>query len=345
MSDDTIAAAFRFMAGSPTLVDELTAVWHAGEPLVLGPEYFRNAFQIAARILPPRVRLRHAIQTNGMLLDEEWCALFRDHGVSVGVSLDGPANLHDARRRTRGGTGTHAAVMRGVEILQQQKIPFHVIAVLSRASLAIPDAIFDFFVATGVRELGFNIEELEGHNAESTLRFTGVEDEYRSFLRHFLMRLRDAAWPLALREYDGACVSVLKGTRADNPQVVPWRMISVGVEGDLATFSPELLGQRTSDGVPFNLGNVHTHSFEIVSRSLRLLALRSEIERGVQACGKTCSYFEFCGGGAPANKLAELGCLAGTETLYCRLTQKATIDTILDFLEEADTVPLARGSA
>ena len=84
----------------------------------------------------------------------------------VGLSIDGPADLHDANRRTRHGQGTHDKAMRAVRLLQDQGLPFHVITVLTERAVDYPERLFDFYVQNGIKEknAGFNIEEIEGAN-------------------------------------------------------------------------------------------------------------------------------------------------------------------------------------
>src|SRR5690606_33595987 len=149
MSPTTIRLAVQRLAEDGLLGPALTVTWHAGEPLTLPPGYYEEAFDAIAEAIavagPAAVpvagasaatsagaacRVTHAFQTNGTLIDEAWCALFTHHRVRVGISIDGPADLHDRHRRTRAGAGTHARVMRGLRQLQAHGIAVHAIAVL-----------------------------------------------------------------------------------------------------------------------------------------------------------------------------------------------------------------------
>ena len=91
---DAIRAGVRRPAGR---AEELTVIWHAGEPLVVPPAFYEGAFQTIAALRPGSVRVRHSMQTNGMLMSTEWCDLFKSWHVGVGVSIDGPRRL---QRRT-----------------------------------------------------------------------------------------------------------------------------------------------------------------------------------------------------------------------------------------------------
>lgn len=131
----TVRMAARRLAEDGLAGSQLTVVWHAGEPLVLPPTYYEDAFGEIAAALGPSCEVSHSFQTNGTLIDEAWCALLARHRTRIGISVDGPADLHDRHRRTRRGEGTHARVLEGMARLREHGIPFHVIAVITRDSL------------------------------------------------------------------------------------------------------------------------------------------------------------------------------------------------------------------
>ncbi|MEH2549994.1 sulfatase maturation enzyme AslB (radical SAM superfamily) [Bradyrhizobium sp. AZCC 2262] len=159
----------------------LSILWHAGEPLVVPPTFYRKAFDILEEFRPPQVGLKHCIQSNGTLISDEWCALFRDHQVEIGISIDGPQELHDRYRVSRNGRGTFHRTVAGIKRLRSFGIPFHVIAVLTRESLRDPEVIFSFFEELQPNRVHFNIEEIEGINRESSLNFIEVREELARF--------------------------------------------------------------------------------------------------------------------------------------------------------------------
>src|SRR5207248_2905774 len=101
------------------------------------------------------------LQTNATLITEDWCDFFSRHTLRVGVSLDGPKEIHDKYRRDRRGRGTFEKTLRGIQMLQKNGIPIYVIAVLHKESLQSPDQLFHFFEELRVSEVCFNIEEIE----------------------------------------------------------------------------------------------------------------------------------------------------------------------------------------
>jgi uncharacterized protein len=343
MSDDVLRAAIDRVIESGVAADEITIVWHAGEPLVLGPDWYRHALELIAERIPKTVTVRHSIQTNAMLLDEAWCAFVRESQgvVQIGVSVDGPAALHDARRKTRSGKGTLAAALRGIKLLREAEIPFHAITVLTHRALEFPDELHEFYEEHGIARVGFNIEEIEGGHKATSLLAMDAKRRYSAFMRRFLELVDEHRGFPVVREADlvfGMCQPAapappgLGDDAVRDQQNAPWTIVSVGVDGGFTTFSPELIGVQSVDYGDFTIGNVLRDSFEDASRSERFRALDADIGAGVEACRKSCEYFGYCGGGAPANKYFENGTMRSTETLYCRLTKKALVDVCRDFL-------------
>jgi uncharacterized protein len=340
MNVEIVEAAVRNVMSSGLLGDRLSIVWHAGEPMVMPVQFYRDSACAIARIVAGYSEVSHALQTNGLLIDQEWCAFFRESGMRVGVSLDGPARIHDLHRKTRSGAGTHARVMRGVRQLQEAGIPFHAIAVVTRDSLDHADEIFDFFVDHDIRDVGFNIDELEGVNMRSSLE--GHEEQYSRFLARLFERSLASPGALRIREFENMQGLILRGlpsyrfgqeTFPDNAQVLPFAITSVDCEGNFSMFSPELLGQEAPQYRDFILGNVLQGSMASALETEFFSSFYGAILRGAKRCRKACDYFSVCGGGAPANKYYESGSFTSAETQYCRNVMKAPLRTVLGLME------------
>jgi uncharacterized protein len=126
--------------------EELHCVWLGGEPLLAGLHFFEQVFAVASTLALP---LRHFLQTNGLLLDEDFCHLFRDASVNVGISIDGPRAIHDAFRVSFGCQPTHSRVMDAIALLRKHSVPFGCVAVVSRATLGREQEVYDFFRSLG----------------------------------------------------------------------------------------------------------------------------------------------------------------------------------------------------
>jgi uncharacterized protein len=336
IAQSTITNLFGKLFASGWCNSQLTVIWHAGEPLVVPVAFYRAAFAAIEAMRPAGIEVTHAFQTNGMLITPDWCALFADWQVVVGVSIDGPKAMHDARRRTRAGGGTFDRTLAGIRHLQTHDIPFHVISVLSREALDQPDAMHDFYAAEGITQVAFNVEESEGDHVSDMFANADIRDSYRRFLDRFWRRARSVGRIEYVREIDDMIRAVFRPREAAwrNPQVEPLAMLNVDCRGNVSTFSPELLGMKNADYADFLIGNVDTDSFEQMNDSPALAAMLRDIAAGVAACAAGCDYFSVCGGGAPINKLAENGSFASTSTVFCALTQMAPADVVLGSVDD-----------
>ncbi len=90
---------------------EVTVAWQGGEPTLMGLDFFRRSVELVEQHRRPGQQIEYTMQTNGVLLDDEWCAFLERHNFLVGLSVDGPPEIHDTYRVNRGGQGTHRQVM------------------------------------------------------------------------------------------------------------------------------------------------------------------------------------------------------------------------------------------
>jgi uncharacterized protein len=329
--EQTFAWAFR----SGLVRQPFTLLWHAGEPTVLPASFYEQATVLLERYNDSGFEVTQSFQTNATLIDDAWCEFIKRRNVHVGVSVDGPAFLHDRHRRTRRGGGTFERTLRGMRRLHDHGIDFNTITVLTADSLAYPDELFDFFVENGVTSVSFNVEEIEGPNVSSSLSRSGTEERFRRFYSRFLDLVLAADRPMEVREFNTAqgALSHRLDAGLRTQECRPFAILNVDCEGNFSTYSPELLGLSGPRHGSFAFGNVARDSLEAVLAQPRFIALDDEIRRGVERCHETCSYAPFCGGGPPGNKFFENGDFATTETMSCRLHKQVTFDVALNKLE------------
>ena len=117
--------------------------WHGGEPLLAGKEFFRKAVALQQRYAEGRT-VENSIQTNGLLVDDEWCAIFRDNNFLVGVSIDGPESIHDAHRVDAGGNPTFARVMKGIERLYRNRVEYNTLTTINIHSEGRGAEVYNF---------------------------------------------------------------------------------------------------------------------------------------------------------------------------------------------------------
>jgi len=144
MADDILEEYIvQHIDASPSSVIRFS--WHGGEPTVLGLDYFRKIVALQRKHQPAKRRIINGIQTNGTLLDEDWCRFLAAEGFAVGLSLDGPQEMHNRHRVTRSQKPTHDQVMRGYQLLQQHQIHCDILCVVNAHNVQYPIQIYRFF--------------------------------------------------------------------------------------------------------------------------------------------------------------------------------------------------------
>lgn len=115
-------------------VPEVAVAWQGGEPTLMGLDFFKRSIEYEKKYTPPGVTLLNTIQTNGTMLDDEWCEFFKQNNFLVGLSLDGPREYHDAYRVDKGGAGTFDKVMRAARLMQQHQVDFNILCTVHAAN-------------------------------------------------------------------------------------------------------------------------------------------------------------------------------------------------------------------
>ena len=129
--------------------------WHGGEPTVLGLDYFRKIVALQHKHQPPNRRIVNGIQTNGTLLDEAWCRFFAKEGFAVGLSLDGPEEMHDRYRVTKDQKPTHKQTMQGYKLLQKYNVHTDILCVVNSFNVQFPLDIYRFFKEIDAQYISF----------------------------------------------------------------------------------------------------------------------------------------------------------------------------------------------
>ena len=144
MADELLETYLRQLIESHAQVPEVQIAWQGGEPTLMGLDFFRRSVDIAERYLRPGQRATYTIQTNGTLLDDEWAAFFREHDFLVGLSIDGPRELHDTYRVDKGGKGSFAQVMRGLDHLRDRGVEWNALTTIHAANAGHGREVYRF---------------------------------------------------------------------------------------------------------------------------------------------------------------------------------------------------------
>ncbi len=155
-------------------VSEITFAWQGGEPTLMGLDYFKQAVAYQQKYRKPGMRIRNALQTNGTLLDAEWCAFFHAHDFLIGLSMDGPPALHDKYRVDKGGAPTHAKVLAAARLLQAHQVEFNILATVHAGNARQPLEVYRYLRdEVGARFMQF-IPIVERDNETGYQEGTGV---------------------------------------------------------------------------------------------------------------------------------------------------------------------------
>jgi len=136
-------------------IPEVPFAWQGGEPLLLGVDFFRRVVALQQKHCPPGRRVANAIQTNGTLLNEDWCRFFRENSFLVGISIDGPKALHDQYRVDRGGQPAFDRAVRGLDLLARHGVEFNTLSVVHRRNARQPLDVYRFLRQHGSRFMQF----------------------------------------------------------------------------------------------------------------------------------------------------------------------------------------------
>ncbi len=144
MSQATLEAYIRQLLESHRL-PEVTVAWQGGEPTLMGVDFFRRMVALVDQYRRPGQKVQQTFQTNGVALDDEWCAFLKEHNFLVGLSVDGPRELHDTYRVTRGGKGSFELVMKGWECLRKHGVDFNILCTVNAANREHGRRVYRFF--------------------------------------------------------------------------------------------------------------------------------------------------------------------------------------------------------
>jgi uncharacterized protein len=190
---------------------EYTFAWQGGEPTLMGLDFYKKAIQIQNELKPQSSTVQNVLQTNGTLLNDEWAKFLHDNHFLVGVSLDGPAAIHDRYRRTTDGRGSQTAVVNGLKRLKKHHVETNILTLVSEANCRNAAQIYRY-----VKELGFKyhqyIECIECDDANRPLPFSLKPGQWGDFL----CQLFDAWYPndvttISIRLFDSIVSRLVTG--------------------------------------------------------------------------------------------------------------------------------------
>jgi uncharacterized protein len=170
MSGETIKAIIENVSKDLEPGDEVAFAFQGGEPTLAGLSWFTGFTGAADAVLSRKsIACRYALQTNGIVLDEPWCAFLRERNFLVGLSLDGTKHFHDRNRLDSSGNGTWETVMAKKKLLESNHVNYNILCVLTNELAAYPEKVWRFITAEHIRYIQFIpcLENFDGKGAES----------------------------------------------------------------------------------------------------------------------------------------------------------------------------------
>lgn len=163
--------------------------WQGGEPLLMGLDFFRKALDIMKKHGKGH-SVSNGVQTNGVLLDEEWAKFFARYHFLLGVSLDGPRSTHDKFR-----PNTFDRVWQGIEVLRENKVEFNILTVVNSDNSTKPEEVYDFFVSNNLQHLQFIPCMEETEDLQKSVPYTVTPERYGEFLCRVFDKWIDSGYP------------------------------------------------------------------------------------------------------------------------------------------------------
>ena len=279
-------------------------IWHGGEPFLLGMDYFKKAMSLQERFLQDKKFVINSIQTNGTLLTQEWCEFLKRNRFTVGVSIDGPEEVHNLNRSYASGKGSYQDIKQKLRLLEDNHVAYGMLMVLNQNTGRLtPKQIFDFIIHDlGVKNFSFlpavpdNIPgEITGENAASD--FYPME-EYADFMKGIFDYWMDLDDPdVKIREIDG----LMRSAMGANPQVCTLAGNCIGENFHIEA-NGDVYHCDKYVGLPeYHLGNIVDDTFAQIKDSQKIQGLVAEEQQRITKLRK-CPNFETCNGGCPHDR-------------------------------------------
>lgn len=274
--------------------DRLYLSFQGGEPLLRGKDFFRR---VGDRLLGKK-NVNLVIQTNGTLIDGEWCAIFKRYNYLLGLSLDGTRDGNVCRVRADGAPAFDD-IMRGVELLKKHKVPFNVLTVLSKNVVNNIGEIYPFYRRMGFRFLQFIpcLKPLDGQNYDESSYPT--EEEYAAFLKKlfdfYLADIKNGRYT-SIRQFDNF-VRLSRGEVAEQCGMNGYCSHQFVIEGDGTVYPCDFYCLDE-----YAMGNIADSDFTRLSRHPIAVNFIKESLAVAPKC-KTCAYFKLCAGGCKRERL------------------------------------------
>jgi uncharacterized protein len=285
-------------------VPEVTIAWQGGEPTLMGLDFFRRAIEVEKKYIKPGMRIENTLQTNGVLIDEEWCEFFHENNFLIGLSLDGPRQMHDAYRHDKGGKSVFDKVVRAARLMQEHDVEFNILCTVNATNSQHPLEVYRFFRdELEARYIQF-IPIVERDNETGNQEGTQVTDrtvdpeQYGQFLIEIFDEWvrRDVGF-MFVQFFDGVLASYVRG-RSTLCILTPVCGEGVALEHNGDLYSCDHFVEPR-----YFLGNISQNSMpELVSSEAQRSFGRAKSDTLPKYC-RECQFLFTCHGECPKNRV------------------------------------------
>ncbi len=313
MSDETLEKYIEsYIQAQP--VPDVLFTWHGGETLLRDISFYRKVLSLQRKYGRGR-NIDNSLQTNGVLLNDEWCRFFKDNNFLIGISIDGPEHCHDVYRKNKGGHGTFKQVMRGIELLQKHQVEFNTLSVINNYNVDFPLEVYNFFKEIGSRYMQFSpiVEQISQTRPDGLklLPPEGSEDAvlapwtvnalkfgqfyisiFDEWVRHdvgqYFVQLFDATLAGTVGEMPGVCIF---GETCGHASAMEFN-------GDVYSCDHYVFPE-------YKLGNIRNKTFVEMMFSEKQLRFGTDKRDTLPTQCKQCEFLKLCNGECPKNRIVK----------------------------------------
>ena len=265
--------------------------FQGGEPTLAGLDFFRRQMDFQRRFNLRNVKISNAIQTNGYAIDEEWAKFFAQNHFLVGLSLDGPREVHDLLRRDSAEKGSFDRVMKTVELFRRYGVQFNILTVVNKTVAQNANKVYSFFRSQNFKYLQFIecLDPFEGGQEDYSLTPQDLEIFLKAVFDEYFRDFKNKK-PTSVRSFDNY-IMMLMGRRPE----------SCGMSG---VCTPYCLFEANGDMFPcdfyvldrYRIGNVHNHTFKELVESPIMKSFAAQSYPVAEKC-RGCRWYKLCRGG------------------------------------------------
>lgn len=310
--------------------------FQGGEPTLAGLKFYEALVGFQQRYGRNGQTVGNSLQTNGVLLNQDWCELFRGYSFLIGLSLDGPEEIHDRYRVNKAGHGTAARVIDAARLLRAQKIEFNVLCVVSQANVTKAKEVFRFFRKLGITYVQF-IPLAEFYADGTPKPYTVTAEEYGQFL----CEMFDLWWPerrqMGVRFFENIAEALAErkpGSCTMHESCDSY--VVVEYNGDV--FPCDFFVEKS-----WKLGNVEMDSWVEIAHRQRRMAFAAKKAIPHAACAE-CAYRKLCHGGCPMLRRGRHGRFEDLDW-FCGAYQKIFAKAVPPLTQEVRRILAAEAAA